>query len=243
MVLVWGEGHQTLAVIAILDNLTKAAKGFFIEEAEIASAAPVPTPVFEAAIAPAPTGPAPLVTQAEQRHLDHIAGLLTGDGKDFGTYTRLVNSMAGSGLTGPLLYQTAYNAFSALTGVSQAALLASAEQLGHKLTDDRARVLQRHREKLGESPGAKAAPGSLALLLQRETQLQADVAALTEQLTAKSQLLRDIQQQTQAERQKTQAALASYELANAAAAAELQAHRQAAQSFLTPTPTVNLSTT
>jgi uncharacterized membrane protein len=53
------------------------------------------------------------------------------------------------------------------------------------------------------------------------------VASLTEQLTQKSQQLREIQQQAQVEKQKTQAALASYELANAAAAADLQAHRQA----------------
>ncbi|MFC7669523.1 hypothetical protein ACFQT0_20785 [Hymenobacter humi] len=110
-----------------------------------------------------------------------------GDGKDFGAYTKMVSSMASSGLTGPLLYQTAFNAFSALTGVDRPALLASAEQLTHKLADDRARVLQRHREKLGESPNSKAAPGPLALLQQREAQLQADVGALTQQLTEKSQ--------------------------------------------------------
>ncbi|GAB3296264.1 hypothetical protein GCM10027511_10590 [Hymenobacter humi] len=226
--------------MAILDNLTKAAKGFFIEEDETAPAeasAPRPLPAQPPAGAPPPAGPAPLVTQAEQRHLDHIASLLVGDGKDFGAYTKMVSSMASSGLTGPLLYQTAFNAFSALTGVDRPALLASAEQLTHKLADDRARVLQRHREKLGESPNSKAAPGPLALLQQREAQLQADVGALTQQLTEKSQQLREIQQQAQAERQKTQAALASYELANAAAAAELQAHRQAAQNFLNPTAT------
>ena len=223
--------------MAILDNLTKAAKGFFIEEDETASAAPTPA-LSPLPAQPAPAGaagaagPAPLVTKAEQRHLDHIASLLVGDGKDFGAYTKMVNSMASSGLTGPLLYQTAFNAFSALTGVNQAALLASAEQLAHKLADDRAKVLQRHREKMGESPAGhgqetKASPGPMALLQQRETQLQAEVASLTEQLTQKSQQLREIQQQAQVEKQKTQAALASYELANAAAAADLQAHRQA----------------
>ncbi|MCC3153150.1 hypothetical protein Q3A66_09885 [Hymenobacter sp. BT770] len=224
--------------MAILDNLTKAAKGFFIEEDETAPAqasAPRTLPAQPAAGTPS-AGPAPLVTQAEQRHLDHIASLLVGDGKDFGAYTKMVSSMASSGLTGPLLYQTAFNAFSALTGVNQATLLASAEQLTTKLADDRARVLQRHREKMGEAT-SKAAPGPLALLQQREAQLQADVASLTQQLTEKSQQLRDIQQQAQAEKQKTQAALASYELANAAAAAELQAHRQAAQNFLNPTAT------
>lgn len=222
--------------MAILDNLTKAAKGFFIEADEPAlaeAATPAPPPPPPAPAAPQPAGPAPLVTQAEQRHLDHIAGLLAGDGKDFGAYTKMVNSMANSGLTGSLLYQTAFNAFAALTGVDRPTLLASAEQLAHKLADDRARVLQRHREKLGESANPKAPPGPLLQLQQQEAQLQAEVATLTQQLTAKSQQLRDLQQQAQAERQKTQAALASYELANAAAAADLQAHRQAAQSFLT----------
>jgi hypothetical protein len=155
--------------------------------------------------------------------------------------------MASSGLTGPLLYQTAFNAFSALTGVNQSTLLASAEQLATKLAEDRVRVLQRHREKMGETPAghgpvAKAPPGPMALLQQRETQLQAEVASLTEQLTQKSQQLREIQQQAQAEKQKTQAALASYELANAAAAADLQAHRQAAQNFLNPSPSTNPQT-
>ncbi len=229
----------------IFDNLTKAAKGFFIEEDGQAPAEPAaarPLPFQPATSAPAATGPAPHVAQAEQRHLDHIAGLLAGDGKDFGAYTKMVNSMASSGLTGPLLYQTAFNAFSALTGVNHPALLASAEQLAHKLAEDRAKVLQRHREKMGETPDTKAAPGPLALLQQREIQLQAEVASLTEQLTTKSQQLREIQQQAQAEKQKTQAALASYELANAAAAADLQAHRQAAQNFLTSSPSTNSQT-
>ena len=225
--------------MAILDNLTKAAKGFFIEEDETAAApdataAPGLTPA--APTAPQPTNAAPLVTQAEPRHLDHIASLLAGDGKDFGAFTKMVGSMAGSGLTGPLLYQTAFNAFTALTGVSQPALLASAEALAQKLADDRARVLQRHREKLGESANPQGSPSPLVQLQRQETQLHADVAALTEQLTQRSQQLREIQQQVQAERQKTQGALASYELANAAAVAELQAHRQAAQSFLASTP-------
>lgn len=229
--------------MAILDNLTKAAKGFFIEEDETAPTASAQTASAPAPVAsPASSGPLPQVTQAEPRHLDHIAGLLAGDGKDFGAYTKMVKSMAGSGLTGPLLYQTAFNAFAALTGTNQAALLASAEQLATKLADDRARVLQRHREKMGETPDTKAPPGPLALLRQRETQLQAEVASLTEQLTQKSQQLREIQQQAQAEKQKTQAALASYELANAAAAADLQAHRQAAQNFLNPSPSTNPQT-
>ena len=218
----------------ILDNLTKAAKGFFIEDGEpaaVEAAAPVPLPAQPSA-APLPASPAPLIVQPEQRHLDHIASLLAGDGKDFGAYTKIVSSMDGSGLTGPLLYQTAFNAFATLTGVDRPALLASAEQLTQKLADDRALVLQRHREKLGEGAPAKAPPGPLLQLLHQETRLQADVAALTEQLAQKSLQLHDIQQQAQAERQKTQAALASYELANAAAASALQAHKQAAHSFL-----------
>ncbi|WP_460502208.1 hypothetical protein, partial [Hymenobacter agri] len=174
--------------------------------------------------------------QPEQRHRDHIASLLASDGKDFGTYTKMVNSMGGSGLSGPLLYQTAFNAFSALTGTDLLALLASADELQQKLTDDRARVQQRHREKLGESANPQGPPSPLVQLLQQESQLQTEVAALTEQLAAKSQQLNDLKQQTQAERQRTQAALTSYELAHAAAAAELQAHRQATQSFLTQTP-------
>ena len=221
--------------MAILDNFTRAAKGFFIEDDETAPAvapAPAPLPAHPAAAGPGATGPGPLVTQAEQRHLDHVASLLAGDGKDFGTYAKMVSSMASSGLTGPLLYQTAFNAFTALTGVDRLALLTSAEQLAQKLADDRTHVLQRHREQLGEASNPKAPPGPLVQLQQQEARLQADVAALTEQLAQKSQQLRDLQQQAQAERQKTQAALASYELANAAAASTLQAHRQAAQSFL-----------
>ena len=232
----------------IFDNLTKAAKGFFIEDngpapAESPAPIPGPLPAPSAAGAPPSAGPPPPVAHAEQRHLDHVAGLLAGDGKDFGAYAKMVRSMAGSGLTGPLLYQTAFNAFTALTGVNQAALLASAEQLAQKLADDRARVLQRHREKLGESPGSNAPPGPLLQLQQREAQLQTDVAALTQQLAEKSQQLSEIQQQTRAERQKTQAALASYELANAAAAADLQAHRQAAQNLLNSASSTTPQTT
>lgn len=230
--------------MAILDNLTKAAKGFFVEDDGAPRAAAAPAAVAAQpgpAPAPLPAAVSPAATQAEQRHLDHVASLLAGDGKDFGAYTRMVKSMAGSGLTGPLLYQTAFNAFAAVTGTNQAALLASAEQQATRLADDRARVLQRHREKMGESPDAKAPPGPLALLQQRESQLQTEVAALTEQLAQKSQQLREIQQQAQAEKQKTQAALASYELAHAAAAADLQAHRQAAQNFLHPSPSTTSS--
>ena len=223
--------------MAILENLTKAAKGFFVEEdgAAPTAAAPVlPAPQAPTPLPPASTGPQ--VAQAEQRHRDHIAGLLASDGKDFGTYTKMVNSMGGSGLSGPLLYQTAFNAFADLTGTDLPALLASADTLSQKLTDDRARVQQRHREKLGESANPQGAPSPLVQLQQEETQLQSEVTALTEQLAAKTQQLQERQQQARAERQRSQAALASYELAHAAAAAELQAHRQATQSYLTSTP-------
>ena len=224
--------------MAILENLTKAAKGFFVEEDGAAPTATAPAPPAAPVSAPLPTaGAGPQAdAQPEQRHRDHIAGLLAGDGKDFGTYTKMVNSMSGSGLSGPLLYQTAFNAFAALTGTDLPTLLASAETQQQQLTDDRAQVQQRHREKLGESANPQAPPSALAQLQQQESQLQSEVATLTEQLAAKKQLLLERQQQAQAERQKTQAALASYELAHAAAAAELQAHRQATQSFLTTTP-------
>ncbi|MEJ7664893.1 MAG: hypothetical protein WKG07_37955 [Hymenobacter sp.] len=58
------------------------------------------------------------------------------------------------------------------------------------------------------------------------------MASLTQQLTEQSQQLTDTQQQLHQETAKTQAALASYELANAAAVAELQTHQQATKSFL-----------
>lgn len=222
----------------ILDNLTKAAKDFFIEDEEKApaSAAPVATPAPSAAplSAPAllPGQAAPVVLQAEQRHLDHIAGLMASDGKDFGAYLKLVKSMAGSGMSGPLLYQTAFNAFAALTGADLPALLASADALEEKLATDRARVQQRHREKQGEASNPKSPPSAIVQLLSQEKALQNEVAELTQKLAEKTQLLHTAQQQLQAERQKAGAALASYELANAAALSELQAHRQAAQSFL-----------
>jgi hypothetical protein len=194
--------------MAIFNNLSKAAKGFFLEEAAPAASPSPPVAPAPAPSAPQPAGVAPLVTQAEPRHLDHIAGLLASNGKDFGAFTKLVGSMAGSGLTGPLLYQTAFNAFAAFTGTALPALLTSAETLHQKLADDRARMLQRHREKLGESTNPHGPPGALVQLQQQEAALQAEVAALTEQVARKSQALRDTQQQAQAERQKMQAALA-----------------------------------
>jgi hypothetical protein len=221
----------------ILDNLAKAAKDFFIddEHAPTAPEAPRPQPAA-AAPAFAAFGAAPTITQPEQRHLDHVAKLLAGDGHDFAAYTKMVRSMAGSGMAGPLLYQTAFNAFAALTGQELPALLTSAEQLEQTLTDDRARMHQRHREKLGEASAGSTPPSAIVQLLAQEKQLQADATELTKQLADKNQQLQTTQQQLQAERQRASAALASYELASAAALAELHAHRQAAQSFLAGPP-------
>lgn len=216
----------------IFDSLTKGVKDFFLEEE-----APGPAP----AAAPGPTAPPPAppladlpagYPQPEQRHLDHVAQLLASDGHDFGAFVKMVKSLAASGLSGPLLYQTAFNAFAAITGTDLASLLASAEGLGQKLADDRARVLARHREKLGEAAPTAGPPSALARLREQETRLQAAVADLTQQLAAQSQQLADTQQQLHQERDKAQAALASYELANAAATAELLAHQQATESFL-----------
>lgn len=222
----------------IFDKLTNAAKDFFIEPGEGEAAQPQPpTAQFGAAGQPATAGgaapfAAPAVTQAEQRHLDHIAGLLAGDGKDFGAYMKMVKSMAAAGMAGPLLYQTAFNAFSAVNGGTVPGLLASAAQFEQALTTDRDKVLARHREKMGEAAGAGNAPSAVVQLTAQEKKLAADLADLTRQLQAKQQQLLQTQQQLGAERQKTQAALASYELANSAALTELQAHHKAAVAFL-----------
>ena len=218
----------------LLANLAKATKDFFVEPdgsaATEASAAPAPTPP----LLPLPSQP-PGAAPPEQRHLDHIAQVLAGDGKDFGAFVKMVKSLAASGLSGPLLYQTAFNAFAAVTGTDLPTLLTSAEALAQKLADDRAQVLARHRNKLGEDgrPGPPGPPSALAQLREHEAQLQAAVARLTQQLTEQSQQLSATQQQLHRETAKTQAALASYELAHAAAGAELQAHQQATRSFLT----------
>src|SRR6476661_778183 len=218
----------------ILDNIAKAAKDFFVEDDHAPTNAAAPQPQAAPAFtAPQAGAPAAAVSQPEQRHVDHIASLLAGDGKDFIAYTKLVKSMASSGMSGPLLYQTAFNAYAALTGQDLPALLASAEQYEQKLQDDRARVQHRHREKQGEAAPRQGPPSAIVQLLAQEKQLQADVAELTKQLAEKTQQLQSTQQQVQAKRQKANTALASYELANAAALADLHAHRQAAQSFLT----------
>ncbi|UOQ51672.1 hypothetical protein [Hymenobacter cellulosivorans] len=231
----------------LFDNLAKATKDFFVE-ADSPSAPgkaskgptqpvlPLPTPVPQQL----PVTPGigtfalnqPAVTQPEQRHLDHIASLLAGDGKDFVAYTKMVKSMAASGLAGPVLYQTAFHAFAAVTGLDAATLLTTGEQLEQKLVADRNKVLERHQEKMGELKIANAQPSTIVQLTGQEQRLQAELTELTKQLEAKSQQLQATQQQLVAERQKAQSSLASYELANASAAADLKAHRQAAQSFL-----------
>ncbi|WP_046242946.1 hypothetical protein [Hymenobacter terrenus] len=222
----------------IFDKLTNAAKEFFIEPEE-GGAAPTnpPTTQYGAPAQSAPHTPAaafaaPAVTQAEQRHLDHIAGLLAGNGKDFGAYMKMVKSMAAAGMAGPLLYQTAFNAFSAVNGGTVPALLASAAQFEQALAADRDKVLARHREKMGEANAPGATASTVVQLTAQEKKLAADLAELTRQLQAKQQQLLQTQQQLAEERQKTQAALASYELANSTALTELQAHHKAAQAFL-----------
>ena len=233
----------------IFDKFTNAAKGFFIEpepvEEEGAQPKPPTTqygvPTLAAPTTPGPAAPlgAQAVTQAEQRHLDHIAGLLAGDGKDFGAYMKMVKSMAAAGMAGPLLYQTAFNAFSAVNGGTVPGLLASATQFEQALVADRDKVLARHSEKMGEAAVPGAAAGPVAQLAAQEKKLAADLADLSNQLQAKQQQLLQTQQLLAEERQKTQSALNSYELANSAAMAELQAHRKAAQTFLNTSGTAS----
>ena len=218
----------------IFDKLSNAAKDFFIEP-EDQKAAPVapPTTQYGSVAPPQPQVPgAAAVTQAEQRHLDHVASLLAGDGKDFTTYVKMVKSMASAGMAGPLLYQTAFNAFSAVNGGTVPALLASAIKFEQVLATDHDKVLARHREKMGEVAVPGAAPSSVIQLVNQEKKLAADLADLTRQLQAKQQQLLQTQQQLGEERQRTQAALASYQLANSSALAELQAHHKAAETFL-----------
>lgn len=227
----------------IFDKLTNAAKDFFIEPGEKAAPAAAPptaqfgaTPQAAPPAAPATQTPgAAAVNQPEQRHLDHIAGLMAGDGKDFGAYVKMVKSMAAAGMSGPLLYQTAFNAFSAVNGGTVPALLNSATQFEQTLQTDREKVLARHREKMGEANLPGAAPSAVVQLAAQEKKLADELAELTKQLQAKQQQLQQTQQQLAEERQKTQSALTSYELANAAAMADLRAHHKAAETFLTTT--------
>ena len=223
----------------IFEKLANAAKDFFIEPEDETKVPNTPPTVQFGSSVPVPTAPgapapfaAPAATQAEQRHLDHIAGLLAGDGKDFGAYMKMVKSMAAAGMVGPLLYQTAFNAFSAVNGGTVPSLLASATQFEQALATDREKVLARNREKMGEANAPGAAPSTVVQLTAQEKKLAADLADLTRQLQAKQQQLVQTQQQLADERQKTQAALSSYELANSAAMAELQAHHKAAEAFL-----------
>jgi septal ring factor EnvC (AmiA/AmiB activator) len=148
---------------------------------------------------------------------------------------KMVKSMAAAGMSGPLLYQTAFNAFAAINGSTVPGLLASAIKYETVLESDRNKVLERHREKMGEIKINNAAPSTLLQLTAQEQQLGLEIAELTKQLQAKQQQLTATQQQLTEERQKTQSALASYEAANASALAELQTHRKAAETFLAPT--------
>ncbi|GAB2703898.1 hypothetical protein GCM10011495_22420 [Hymenobacter frigidus] len=222
----------------IFDKLTNAAKDFFIEPEDEAKALNNPSTAQFGASGPGAVSAvpspfaAPAVTQAEQRHLDHIASLLAGDGKDFGAYMKMVKSMTAAGMSGPLLYQTAFNAFSAVNGSTVPGLLASASQFEQALTTDRDKVLARHREKMGEANAPGGTPSAVVQLTAQEKKLAADLADLTRQLQTKQQLLLQTQQQLADERQKTQAALSSYELANSAALTDLQAHYKAAEAFL-----------
>ncbi|RSK49892.1 hypothetical protein [Hymenobacter rigui] len=228
--------------MALFDNIAKAAKDFFIEETSPEGpsvAAPRPLPGQPAPVASgpgyaAPAAPlaAPLLTQPEQRHLDHIRQLLAGDGKDFMAFTKMVSSLQASGLSGPILYQTAFNAFAAVTSLDLPALLKSAEQFELKLTSDRNSILERHREKVGEIRIPNVPPSPLVQLQQQEQQLQTGLADLARQLEEAQQRLQAVRQELQQQQQKATAALASYELAHATASAELKAHQQAVQAFL-----------
>ena len=222
----------------IFDKLTNAAKDFFIEPEDEAKALNNPSTAHFGASSPGAVSAVPspfaipAVTQAEQRHLDHIASLLAGDGKDFGAYMKMVKSMTAAGMSGPLLYQTAFNAFSAVNGSTVPGLLASASQFEQALTTDRDKVLARHREKMGEANAPGGTPSAVVQLTAQEKKLAADLADLTRQLQTKQQQQLQTQQQLADERQKTQAALSSYELANSAALTDLRAHYKAAEAFL-----------
>jgi hypothetical protein len=197
----------------MFDNLAKAAKDFFVEPDDAATTPGAPTPPQPFAT-PGAIFAAPTVVQAEQRHIDHIAGLLAGDGKDFPAYLKMVKSLAAAGLSGTLLYQTAFNAFSAVNGATIPGLLASANHYEDALTVDREKVLARHREKMGEVTG-NGALSAVVQLADQERKLATDLADLSQQLQAKQQQLVETQQKLAEERQKTQSALASYQLAQA----------------------------
>lgn len=225
----------------LFDHIAKAAKDFFIEEtspegpsvAALRALPGQPAPAGSSPDYPAPALPeAPLLTQPEQRHLDHIRQLLTGDGKDFMAFTKLVSSLQASGLSGPILYQTAFNAFAAVTSLDLPALLKSAEQVELRLASDRNSILERHREKVGEIRIPNVPPSPLVQLQQQEQQLQTGLADLARQLEEAQRRLQAVRQELLQQQQKAAAALASYELAHATAAAELKTHQQAVQAFL-----------
>ena len=229
--------------MSLFDNIAKSAKDFFIEESSpdgpsIGPVAPRPLPGSAASFPLPGSGPAagasvpPLLTQPEQRHLDHIRQLLAGDGKDFMAFTKMVTSLQASGLSGPILYQTAFNAFAAVTSLDLPTLLKSAEQFELRLTADRNQILERHREKVGEIRIPNVPPSPLVQLQQQEQQLQTGLADLARQLEEAQQRLQAVRQQLQEQQRKATSALASYELAHATATAELKAHQQAVQAFL-----------
>lgn len=220
--------------MAIFDTIAKAAKDFFVEDEATPTASVAPT--LATAVPPSQPLAFPATSaQPEQRHLDHIAGLLAGDGKDFAAYMKMVKSMAAAGMSGPVLYQTAFNAFAAINGATVPGLLASAATFETLLQSDRNKVLERHREKVGETKATNIAPSALLQLTAQEQQLALEIAELTKQLQAKKQQLTETQQHLTEERQKAHSALASYEAANATALAEVQAHRKAAETFLAST--------
>ena len=223
---------QPVPIMAIFDNIAKAAKDFFVEEDDASAKPPVAPTQPAAAPSNQPLTFSATGTQPEQRHLDHIAGLLTGDGKDFAAYMKMVKSMAAAGMSGPLLYQTAFNAFAAINGATVSGLLGSAATFETLLQSDRNKVLERHREKVGEVKANNVAPSALMQLTTQEQKLALEIADLTRQLQAKQQQLTETQQQLTEERQKAHSALASYEAANANALAEVQTHRKAAETFL-----------
>ena len=218
----------------IFDSIAKAAKDFFVEpDGSVAPIAGPAVPVPGALPPPPLTPPQAGSSQPEQRHLTHIAGLLTGDGKDFAAYLKMVKSMAAAGMSGQLLYQTAFNAFAAINGTTVAGLLASATTFEAALQTDRSNMLARHREKTGEIRAGAAAPSLLGQLTGQQQQLSQEIADLTRQLQARQLQLTQTQQQLSQEQQKVQSALASYEAAHARALTELQTHRKAAEAFLT----------
>lgn len=223
--------------MAIFDNIAKAAKDFFVENDDTPAPPAAPSQPYPTdSLSGAPQSQQPPLSTApttpEQRHLDHIAGLLAGDGKDFAAYIKMVKSMAAAGMSGPLLYQTAFNAFAAINGATVPSLLASAAKFETVLESDRNKVLERHREKVGEIKVRSAAPSLLLQLTEQEQQLALEIADLAKQLQRKQQQLVETQQQLNTERQKAQSALASYETANANALDEVRTHRKAAETFL-----------